>query len=479
MNGHTDLRDFINQLRELGELELIEGADWNLEIGAITELKGEQEGLALLFDKIQGYPPGFRILSNLFCTHKRSALALGLPMELQGVELLNAWRKKFQSFSPLPVEVGAGGPLFENTLEGENVDLTKFPAPIWHEGDGGRYLGTGCGVITRDPESGHVNIGTYRCMIQGKDSISVKMNKGKHGRLAMEKYHAAGKPCPLVITIGQAPSIFLAAQLPLPPGIGEYEFAGWLQGSPVRVAPGPITGIPLPATAEIVLEGEVPPYQEEDLPKEAPFGEWHGYFTGPNVGEVPVMVVKRIYFRNNPIILGAPPLKPPNQYVSIPLGAANLWDQLEKAGIPDVNGVWGFVYGAQPGPFTVVAIKQRYAGHSKQTALVACGARAGAYGGKFLVIVDDDVDVDISNLNDVIWAMATRCNVREGVDLVKNVWTSPAEPAIPPASRSTQGYTMDRVIIDACRPYQWIENFPRVNVFSNEYRQKIEQKWNI
>ncbi len=470
MNGHRDLRDFINQVRDLGELESIEGADWPIasqkaEIGAITELKGERElkgraRPALLFDRIKGYPAGYRILSNLFCTHKRSALALALPLELRGVELLNAWRRRFQDFRPLPTEAAETGPLFENTLEGETVDLTQFPAPIWHEGDGGRYLGTGCGVITRDPESDHINIGTYRCMIQGKDRISVKMNKGKHGRMAMEKHHASGKPCPLAITIGQTPSIFLASQLPLPAGVGEYEFAGWLQDQPIEVVAGPLAGIPLPATAEIVLEGEIPPYQEKDLPTEGP-----------------LMVVKRIYFRNNPIILGVPPLKPPNQYVAIPVGAANLWDQLEKAGIPDIKGVWGFVYGAQPGPFTVIAIKQRYAGHSKQTALAACGARAGAYGGKFMVIVDEDVD--ISDLNEVIWAVATRCSVREGVDLVKNVWTSPAEPAIPPASRSTQGYTMDRVIIDACRPYQWIEKFPRVNVFSNEYRQMIEKKWNI
>ncbi len=144
------------------------------------------------------------------------------------------------------------------------------------------------------------------------------MNKGKHGRLAMEKYHAAGKPCPLAITIGQAASIFLASQLPLTPETGEYEFAGWLQGSPIGVAPGPLTGIPLPATAEIVLEGEVPPYKEKDLPKEGPFGEWHGYFAAANVGEVPLMAVKRIYYRNDPIILGVPPLKPPNHYVATP-----------------------------------------------------------------------------------------------------------------------------------------------------------------
>lgn len=477
MDGHTDLRDLMDRLMDLGELQVIEGADWRLEIGAITEIKAEKDGPALLFDKIKGYPPGFRILSNMFCTHKRSALALGLPLELRGVDLLNAWRKRLYDFSPLPVKAVEGGPLFENTMAEDQVDLTSFPAPIWHELDGGRYLGTGCGVITRDPETDKVNIGTYRCMIQGKNKISVKMNKGKHGRLAMEKYHAAGKPCPLAITIGQAASIFLASQLPLTSGTGEYEFAGWLQGSPIGVVPGPLTGIPLPATAEIVLEGEVPPYREKDLPKEGPFGEWHGYFAAANVGEVPLMVVKRIYYRNDPIILGVPPLKPPNHYVAIPLGAANLWDQLEMAGIPDVKGVWGYVYGAQPGPFTVIAIKQRYVGHSKQTALAACGSRAGVYGGKFLVIVDEDVD--ISNLHEVIWAIATRCAVREGVDLVKNVWTSPAEPTIHPGSRSSTGYTTDRVLIDACRPYQWIEDFPKVNVFSEEYRQTIKRKWNV
>ncbi len=102
------------------------------------------------------------------------------------------------------------------------------------------------------------------------------------------------------------------------------------------------------------------------------------------MGEVPVMEVQRIYYRNDPIMLGAPPLKPPNNFIPMPLGAGILWDQLERAGIPEVKGVWGYVYGSQTGPFTVVAIKQAYAGHAKQTLLVAAGARAGAYGGKFV-----------------------------------------------------------------------------------------------
>jgi len=472
-----DLRSFIARLEVMGEVKAIKGADWKLEIGGLTELMGEKEGPALLFDRIKDYPPGFRILTNVFRTQKRAALSLRLDPNLSGIDLLNGWRMKLRTFKPVPVSVVEGGPLLENSMSDGEIDLERFPAPIWHEPDGGRYLGTGCCVITRDLESGRVNVGTYRCMIQGRNKVSVKVNKGKGGRIAMEKYHQAGQSCPVAISLGQEPSLFLASMSPLSPEINEYEYAGWLQGAPFPVVPGPLTGLPLPATAEIVLEGEIPPLESKDLPKEGPFGEWYGYFADTTVGEVPLMVVKKVYYRNDPIILGVPPLKPPNHYVSVPLGAAALWDQIEQAGIPDVKGVWGFVYSAQTGPFTVIAIRQRYAGHSKQALLVASGARAGAYGGKFMVVVDDDVD--ITNPYDVIWAMSTRCNVREGVDLVKGVWTSPAEPAIPPASRSPTGYTMDRVLIDACRPYQWLDEFPEVNVFPKEYKRDLEKKWKL
>jgi len=402
---------------------------------------------------------------------------MGLPVDLSGVEFLYAWRKKLAAFKPVPTEQVEGGPVCENQMEGDQVDLYKFPTPSWHELDGGPYIGTGCGVVTKDPETGKINIGTYRVMVQNKNTVSVKMNMGKHGRLAFERSRAAGKPLPVAITLGQGPSVFLAAQMPLPPDVNEYEFAGFLQGSPVPVVRGAVTGLPIPANAEVVLEGEMPPMRDEEMPREGPFGEWPGYFTEANVGETPVMVVKRVYYRNNPIILGAPPLKPPASYLPISLGAVTLWEQLEKAGIPEVKGVWGFVYGGQPGPFTVIAINQRYAGHSKQALLVAAGARAGAYGGKFVVVVDDDID--ITNPHDVIWAIATRCYVRDGIDVVKSVWASVCEPAMPPEERSPKGYVSDRVLIDACRPFRWMDDFPAVNTFEKEFKDKVAAKWKI
>ena len=477
MSDVTDMRGFLRCLEEMGEIKTLEGVDLKLEVGALTERAAEKEGPALLFGGFKDYPPGFRIISNLFRTCRRTAPAMGLPADLKGIEFLHAWRKKLAAYKPVAVQQVEGGPVCENQMAGDQVNLYKFPTPSWHELDGGPYIGTGCGVITKDPETGKINIGTYRVMIQNKNTVSVKMNMGKHGRLAFERSRAAGKPLPVAITLGQGPSVFLAAQMPLPPDVNEYEFAGYLQGVPVPVIRGAATGLPLPANAEVVLEGEMPPMKDEEMPREGPFGEWPGYFTEANVGETPVMVVKRVYYRNDPIILGAPPLKPPASYLPISIGAATLWEQLEKAGVPDIKGVWGFVYGGQPGPFTVISIHQRYAGHSKQALLVAAGARAGAYGGKFVVVVDDDID--ITNPNDVIWAIATRCYVRDGIDVVKSVWASVCEPAMPPEERSPKGYVSDRVLIDACRPFRWMDEFPAVNAFEREFKDKVEKKWKI
>ncbi|HEX2261948.1 MAG TPA: UbiD family decarboxylase, partial [Candidatus Binatia bacterium] len=298
----TDMRGYIEALETMDELRRLEGVDLNLEVGALTERAAEKEGPALLFSKFKGFPDGFRVISNVFRTCRRTGPAMGISPDLSGVDYLYAWRKKLAAYKPVPAEQVEGGPVFENQMAEHEVDLYKFPTPKWHDLDGGPYLGTGCGVITKDLETGKINIGTYRVMVQDKNKVSVKMNMGKHGRLAFERARDAGKPLPVAITLGQGPAVFLAAQMPLPPDVNEFEFAGYLQGTPVPVARGAVTGLPIPANAEVVLEGELPPMKDQEMPKEGPFGEWPGYFTEENVGETPVMVVKRVYYRNDPII---------------------------------------------------------------------------------------------------------------------------------------------------------------------------------
>ena len=158
--SYTDLRGWLEAVDQMGELKHVTGAHWDREIGALCEVMGEQRSPALLFDKIQDYPAGYRILTHPFSSTKRTALVLELSPELSGFEMLKAWRERLKTFKPVPPIEVESGPVLENVLTGDKIDIFKFPTPKWHEMDGGRYLGTGCSVITRDPEEDWVNAGS-------------------------------------------------------------------------------------------------------------------------------------------------------------------------------------------------------------------------------------------------------------------------------------------------------------------------------
>ena len=142
----TDMRGYVEALEAMGELRRFEGVDLNLEVGALTERAAEKEGPALLFDGFKGFAKGFRVISNAFRTCKRTGPAMGIPSDLTGVDYLYAWRKKLAAYKPVAVEQVEGGPVFDNQMSENEVDLYKFPTPTWHELDGGPYIGTGCGV---------------------------------------------------------------------------------------------------------------------------------------------------------------------------------------------------------------------------------------------------------------------------------------------------------------------------------------------
>ncbi|HLN84166.1 MAG TPA: UbiD family decarboxylase domain-containing protein, partial [Candidatus Binatia bacterium] len=140
----TDMRGYIETLESMGELRRIEGADLNTEVGALTEVAADKQGPALLFSNFDQYPAGFRIISNVFRTCKRTGPAMGIDAE-NGIDYLYAWRKKLAAYKPVPVQQVEGGPVMENQMADEEVDLYKFPTPKWHDLDGGPFIGTGCG----------------------------------------------------------------------------------------------------------------------------------------------------------------------------------------------------------------------------------------------------------------------------------------------------------------------------------------------
>ncbi|UCH07961.1 MAG: UbiD family decarboxylase, partial [Deltaproteobacteria bacterium] len=178
-----DMRGFLSALEEREMVRKVNGAHWDLEIGTIHEIASEKSGPALLFDNIPDYPAGFRIATNLLNHKLGQKLAMGLDEAMSDMEVIRYWKDKMKDYSPVPPEEVEDGPVFENILSGGEVDLFKFPAPKWHMQDGGRYIGTGSITITRDPDEGWVNAGTYRVMIHDEKTLSFYISPGKQGRL--------------------------------------------------------------------------------------------------------------------------------------------------------------------------------------------------------------------------------------------------------------------------------------------------------
>ena len=225
-----DLREFIEKAQGLGECKIVEGAHWDVEIGRIAELSlSVPNSPLLIFDKVQGYPQGYRVVTNPFTSTRRVALGLGLPMELKGLDLIRAWRDKVSSVKPIPPVYVKTGPVKENVLVGNDVDVLKFPTPKWHEFDGGRYIGTGCMVIQKDPDTGWVNLGTYRSQIVDRDTVTFHSVPGRHGAIIAKKYWDRGLSCPIAMVCGQGPQLWISAVSPVPIGINEYDWAGGLR----------------------------------------------------------------------------------------------------------------------------------------------------------------------------------------------------------------------------------------------------------
>jgi UbiD family decarboxylase len=476
MTGNPlDLRVWLSDIRKIGELRDVSGADWNLELGAISELNVKKDlPPALLFDEIAGYSKGFRVLTCSTSSPARLSSILRLPIQRSHKGLVDVlrgkpaqWQSEAPKFDPVVTKTGS---TLENVMRDGAVDVLAFPAPLWHELDGGRYIGTGCSVVTRDLDSDWVNVGTYRVQALDRSHVALDMVPGKHGRIHYEKHKQAGKRFPVAIVLGGDPLGYLISGIEVPFGMCEYNYIGSILKQPVAVIRGELTGLPFPAASEIVLEGFVEPNDERT---EGPFGEFHGYYPG-KAGTAPVVSIQRIYYRNDPIIVGSPPAKPPNDYSysKAVMRSALLHDALAAAGVPDVRAVWAHEIGGAR-MFNVVAIKQRYAGHARQAGHILSQCGVGAYMSRYSVVVDDDIDP--SNLQEVMWAVATRSDPAIDIDIIQRGMGSKNDPmyvAYPYAAPFSS-----KAIIDACRPWDHLEDFPAVAEASKALQEKIRAKW--
>jgi 4-hydroxy-3-polyprenylbenzoate decarboxylase len=473
MDGVTrygGLRQWLEIVQGWGEVVRIEGAHWDGEIGALSHLaRRRRRGPAVLFDRIVDSPAGHRILINALGSARRLALTLGLGEVAGERELMERWKEKWRGMKTVPPRRVKDGPVLENVFSGPEVDVTSFPAPRWHEGDGGRYLGTGCVVILRDPETGWVNVGTYRVQLQGKNRLTCFIGSTHHGFTIRQKYLSRGERCPVAIALGPDPLLFLAASaMGVPPNQSEYDYAGGIKGEPIPVVAGELTGLPVPSEAEVVMEGFFLPGEKV---AEGPFGEFTGYYASGSREETIVEIVG-VYHRSDPILLGSPPIQPPNEstFTNAILRSPSVEQELAAAGVPDVRGAWCHEVGAGR-MLIAVAIKQRYPGHAKQVLTMATSCYTGLQSGKIVIVVDEDVDV--SNLEEVMWVACTRMDPERDVEILKRFPGSLLDPSLEPGRK----HHNSRLLIDATRPYEWLEKFAPTVAVSDDLMKRVQNKW--
>ncbi len=434
----SDLDAWLEKVEALGELKRITAeVDPNLEAATITYLVGNEKSPALLFENIKGHP-GHRALYNMIgCNLSRFCLMIGEQPVDHPLEAVQILQQKAQRMWPL---------------------------------DGGMYLGTGDAVVTKDPETGRINVGTYRMMIKGPREIGLYTSPGKDATLDREKWWKLGKPMPVAACYGIDPLLFLVAATSLPKTECEYDYYGGINGAPIELFTGDVTGLPIPARAEIVLEGFV--YPDASF-SEGPFGEFTGYYGRPG-GATPYVKIEKVRYRSNPTVTCALMADGPANECGLfwaALRSAGIWGDLLKLGVPGIKGVWSIPEAAGWG-ITVVSIKQMYAGHAPQVMALAAQCTAGAYFGKYVIVVDDDVDP--SNVSQVLWAMATRSRPAQSIDILRETWSTYLDPSLNPPEIRPWG---SKCLINACMDYRFIKTFSKRTKLSKDAYENVVARW--
>jgi len=417
--AYRDMREWINTLESEGELKRIKAkVDWNLEISEIARRAMAERGPALLFENIKDHENTLckQYFTNGIAKRSRIALMLGMPKNTDREDLVKLVKKRFkESIQPVTVKTG---PVKENILKGNDIDLFQFPVPKYHPLDGGRYIDTFCGVVTRDPDDGNINVGLYRGMILGKDCIGKLLNPHQHWGQHFLKYQQRGEAMPVAIVYGWDPVLPFVAGTPLAHPPSEYEVMGALRQAPVELVKCETNDLLVPASAEIVVEGFIStdPSTFED---EGPFGEWTGYYGW--MRKRPVVKVQCITHRNDPILRGM------NEGMKAGViseagmmtfysHSALMWNYLENAGVPGVLDI-------VPAPTIIVKIRKIYEGQAKQVAAALFGSWLTVEFAKTIMVVDDDVDINSLR--------ALELTFRDRVDPKDDLIIFPANPGGP------------------------------------------------
>jgi 2,5-furandicarboxylate decarboxylase 1 len=435
-----DLRSFIQKLQDEASEELVvveREVDPRFEASAILQhLENEDKFPAVLFQNVKdlhGNPSDCRLMSNLFATRQKCALALDLPKDQWRLETsLEFAHRVRQPIKPIVVSKKEA-PVKEVILTGDQVDVGRLPIMAIHEMDGQPYLND---VVTAaDPDTGAYNTSHHRMMVKGRDKLGLYTSP-RHLWNYIRRAEERGEALPIAQVLGHHPGFYLAAEALVPMEADEYEITGGILGEPLRLVPSEAFGdrLMVPADAEVIVEAEVLPGVRE---AEAPYGEFTGYY-GPQRWSW-VCQVKAITYRKDAIFVG--------MFVGHP-------DCSILGGIPKEGGIYEIVRGVVP---TVKAVHFPISGTCRFHAYISIDqkaegeARVAAMAAfppfdelKLVVVVDDDIDV--FNEREVLWAVATRVQADQSLDVIRHVRGGTLDPS---QIRPTDGA---KLVIDATKP---------------------------
>lgn len=469
------LRDWLALVESQGGLKRISApvnADEELSAVHVLATQAAEDPPAMLFENIEGDRIGGRVLTNMLGASKeRFALAMGFDPQASVAELVQAARRGMTRRLPPKMIPKSKAPVNEVVHVGDAADATIFPAPRFWPGDGGPYIGTGCVAFTRGPDSDRINVGCYRQMLHGPRRIGMYCSPGKGAKRDREAWWARGEPCEVVAAYGVDPVLFMVAGGSYRDDLSELEVAGGVMGEPVALTKAETVSLPIPAHAEIVIEGLLHPGDEE---MEGPLGEFTGYY-GNERGLQPVIEVTAVHHRKNPIVTAAVMAKHPSSELGTAFAimrSARVLEDLERIGAAGVVSAYATPAAIGGYGLLAVSIKQGYPGHAAQILALASQCPAAAFFIKWVVVVDEDVDP--TDLNQVLWAMSTRCHPADDVAFQRDTWCSPLDPSqFPPEERPFGS----KALINACRPFRHLKHFPKATALRRETFERVAARW--
>jgi 4-hydroxy-3-polyprenylbenzoate decarboxylase len=474
-------REYVDALAAIGEVQPIaREVDWNLEMGAITRRCNELGAPAPLFERVTGIAPGYRALGAPAGISRqpgmelaRIAVALGFQPQTSGRAIVDAIAAA-RTREPIAPVIVQTGPCKEVKMIGDEVDLLRFPTPVPHEGDGGRYINTYGLIICRTPDKSWTSWSIARIMIVDKQTMTGIVHPLQHVGQVLKSWTDIGQDMPFAIALGVPPALPFVGGMPLPARVSEDGFMGGFLGKGVEVVACETVDLEVPATSEIVIEGHLSP----ETTIEGPMGEYAGYqFRGEGRPQ-PTYHVTAITHRRDPIlpvVVAGEPVEEDHTAWGIP-AAAEALHELRAANLP-VTTCWIPLESAIH--WLVIAVPRDWSaqmGGADQKALIDAIAKV-AFASKAtipipkIMVVNDDVD--IFNLKELVWAFATRNHPCFGQTVYREELISPLV-AFYHASEKASGHG-PKVVYNLLAPEEWGDDLPIRSSFAHAYPKALQE----